>query len=392
MDGHHVAILECLGKHLNGLTRSEIMDAMKLKSSGGLTQTLEELEECGFIRRYSQPGHPKTQQIFQLFDNFTLFHYQFMANNRTNDAHFWTSSLNSPMHAAWTGLAFERVCMQHIAQIQKALGISGVICNCYAWRYNGKSRKGAQIDLVIDRQDNIINLCEIKFSRNPFTIDREYSENLQNKLDAFIEELVSQQGQPFQPTGRRIILDTVTIHNKESGVFYSPHQLLYYTTEQFNTNHDGIKYHYKLSVVKPDGDTATAETGVVSGNTMAISAQVNFQSEPTNNMSNLMFSSTEEAILYEIVMQFNYRESHPGQPLVQKEVSWSFGTKRITEYEKVVGTENCYKLYYDRNMLFTMLESAIGNDTVWDVNHPNVIRYADDFVVSIAAAGEDFGH
>ena len=252
--------------------------------------------------------------------------------------------------------------------------------------------------LDINADTNFIKITRAFCSSNEDPIDPAEiaiiydSCNYPGKLDAFIEELVSQQGQPFQPTGRRIILDTVTIHNKESGVFYSPHQLLYYTTEQFNTNHDGIKYHYKLSVVKPDGDTATAETGVVSGNTMAISAQVNFQSEPTNNMSNLMFSSTEEAILYEIVMQFNYRESHPGQPLVQKEVSWSFGTKRITEYEKVAGTENCYKLYYDRNMLFTMLESAIGNDTVWDVNHPNVIRYADDFVVSIAAAGEDFGH
>ena len=97
------------------------------------------------------------------------------------------------MHAAWSGLAFERVCMQHIAQIQKALGISGVICNFYAWRYNGKSRKGAQIDLVIDRQDNVINLCEIKFSRNPFAIDRDYSENLQNKLDAFMEEVAPQK-------------------------------------------------------------------------------------------------------------------------------------------------------------------------------------------------------
>ena len=216
MDGHHVAILECLGKHLNGLTRSEIMDAMKLKSNGGLTQTLEELDECGFIRRYSQPGHPKSRQIFQLFDNFTLFHYQYMANNRTNDAHFWTSSLNSPMHAAWTGLAFERVCMQHVAQIQKALGISGVICNCYAWRYNGKNRKGAQIDLVIDRQDNVVNLCEIKFSRNPFAIDREYSENLQNKLDAFIEEV-----EPKKAVHLTMISANGLVQNNYSGIIQS---------------------------------------------------------------------------------------------------------------------------------------------------------------------------
>ena len=216
MDGHHVAILECLGKHLNGLTRSEIMTAMKMKSNGGLSQTLEELEECGFIRRYSQPGHSKTQQIFQLFDNFTLFHYQIMANNRVNDSHFWTSSLNSPMHAAWAGLAFERVCMQHVAQIQKALGISGVICNCYAWRFNGKNRKGAQIDLVIDRQDNVVNLCEIKFSRNPFAIDRDYSENLQNKLEAFIEEV-----SPQKAVHLTMITANGLVQNNYSGIIQS---------------------------------------------------------------------------------------------------------------------------------------------------------------------------
>ncbi len=111
-----------------------------------------------------------------------------MANNRAGDAHFWTKSLNSPMHATWSGLAFERLCFQHIESIQKALGISGVTCNCYAWLFKGNDRKGVQIDLIIDRQDNIINLCEIKFTRKAFAIDRNYSEILQNKLDTFIEE------------------------------------------------------------------------------------------------------------------------------------------------------------------------------------------------------------
>lgn len=188
MEGQHIAILECLGKHRGGRTRNEIIEDARLKSNGGLTQSLEELEECGFVRRFSQPGRNKSQQFFQLSDNFTLFHYQFMANNRTNDAHFWTTSLNSPMHVAWAGLAFERLCLQHIDQIQRALGIWGVTCNCYAWQYNEKDRKGTQIDLVIDRQDNIINLCEIKFTRKAFAIDRAYSDILQNKLETFIEE------------------------------------------------------------------------------------------------------------------------------------------------------------------------------------------------------------
>ena len=193
MDGHHIAILESLGRRQEGLTRKEILAETKLTSNGILTQSLEELEECGFIRRYYQPSRPKSQQLFQLFDNYTLFYYQFMTTNRTNDAHFWTTSLNSPLHLAWSGLAFERLCLQHIEQIQKALGISGVTCNCYAWRFRDSDRQGAQIDLVIDRQDNVINLCEIKFTRKTFVIDRGYNEKLQNKLDTFIEETSSKK-------------------------------------------------------------------------------------------------------------------------------------------------------------------------------------------------------
>ncbi len=188
MEGLHITILETLWKHHGGLTRKELIAETKLPSNGSLTQSLEELEECGFVRRYLQPTRPQSQQLFQLFDNFTLFHYQFMANNRTSDAHFWTNSLNSPLHAAWSGLAFERLCIQHIEQIQMALGISGVSCNCYAWLYKNTEHKGTQIDLVIDRQDNIINLCEIKYTRKAFAIDSNYHEILQNRLDTFIEE------------------------------------------------------------------------------------------------------------------------------------------------------------------------------------------------------------
>ena len=193
MNGPHVAILEALCKRQSGLTRNEIIASANLKSNGAVTKTLEELEECGFIRRFSLPVHPKTRHIYQVCDNFTLFDFQFIKGNHANDPHFWTTSLNSPMHATWAGLAFERVCVQHLDQIRKALGISGVVCNCYAWQFKGDSPKGAQIDLVIDRQDNIINLCEIKFTRKLFTIDREYHDNLQNKLQTFIDATAPQK-------------------------------------------------------------------------------------------------------------------------------------------------------------------------------------------------------
>ena len=218
------------------------------------------------------------------------------------------------------------------------------------------------------------------------------SSNYSGKLDVFIGELKSTGNQAFQPTGRQFYLDTITIHNKQLGVFYSPHQKVYYTTERFNVNHGAEKYRYKLYVVKPDFDTVTAETGVVAGDVRVGQTQVSFQSAPTEAVSSLIFSSTEEAVIYEIGMRFSYREGHTDQPMVAKEVHWSFGARTLGGYEKVENTDDLYRVYYSLNTLFNYLERAIGNDTVWEENHPNVVRYMDDMTVFIAAAGEDFNN
>ena len=252
--------------------------------------------------------------------------------------------------------------------------------------------------LDVNADTNYIKITKAFCSDNDHPIDANVialiydSSNYPGKLDAFIEELKSSNNQPFQFTGRRFFLDTLTIHNKKEGHFYSPHQKLYYTTEHFNTNSEGNKYRYKLAVIKPEGDTATAETGIVNGNTAVLTSRVNFKAAPSNETSQLMFRSTEEATLYEIGMQFNYWEIRPGHSRVLKEVSWSYGTKRLTEYEKVEGFDDFYKLFYGVNTLFNALEYAIGNDTVMDVNHPNVIRHIGDFIVYISAAGEDFNN
>lgn len=218
------------------------------------------------------------------------------------------------------------------------------------------------------------------------------SSNYPGKLEAYIVELRSANDQPFMPTGRKFWLDTITIHDKEEGLFYAPHQKLYYTTERFNTNDVTGKYHYKLYVVKPNYDTVTCETSVVDGNITIGSAAVSFQSAPSHALSRLVFSSTEEAVLYEIGMQFNYWEEHPSQPMVKKNVTWTHGARVLGAYEKVEGADDLYRLYYSVNTLFNYMERAIGNDTIWDENHPNVTRYIDDFIVFIAAAGEDFNN
>jgi len=183
----YIKIVEALSTKAKGLTRKEIEEIAQLSSGGRLTTALKNLEYCGFIRAYHSFGKKKYEQIYQLLDSYTLFYFKYLAKNENNDEYFWTNSLNTPQHNAWAGYAFEILTLQHVAEIKKALGISGVQTTISAWR-SEKSVPAAQIDLVIDRKDGIIDICEVKFSKNQFSIDREYDKKLRNKISAFISE------------------------------------------------------------------------------------------------------------------------------------------------------------------------------------------------------------
>ena len=219
------------------------------------------------------------------------------------------------------------------------------------------------------------------------------SSNYPGKLDVRLIELKKTHGDLYEPTGRVIALDTITLHDKKAGTFYSPDQTFYYTTEPFNTGKDEIKYKYRLVVVKPNGDSLTAQTGMVGNEEFSImTSGVNFQVAPTEGVRKIMFRADGFAPLYEVSMQFNYREQKAGQGVKRKNVSRTFGTKSINEYHKLEGTDNSYYLEYSLNWLFNALAYAIGGDTIVDPNHPNVTRYIDDFVISISAAGEDLAY
>ena len=166
-----------------GLTRYDILKKAKLKDSGVFNKALKELEQCGFIRKYTCIGNKVKDSVYQLIDNFTLFYFQFMMKNNNGDKHFWTTMYNSPLHNTWAGLAFERVCLQHIEQIKKALGFSAVISTAHAW-----PRKEAQIDLLIDRNDDTINICEMKYSKSLYHLTEEETLKMQQRLDLFREE------------------------------------------------------------------------------------------------------------------------------------------------------------------------------------------------------------
>ena len=192
----YVRIVSALGRKRTGLDRDELSEETGLPPNGRLSRLVEELEQCGFVRKYRAFGLKRREAVYQLIDNFTLFYFQFMQGNHGGDVNFWANSLNSHTRMAWEGLAFERVCLQHVRQIKAALGISGVLTEVSSWRRNAlaKEGRGAQIDLVIDRADRIVNLCEMKFAGDEYAIDDAEEKRLRNRRAAFIEETGTRKG------------------------------------------------------------------------------------------------------------------------------------------------------------------------------------------------------
>ncbi len=182
----YLTVITALGKMRKGLTRDEIIKKTGISSGGVLVQVLEDLEQCGFIRRYYAFDKKERGSIYQLIDNFTLFHLMFIEGNHSQDNNFWTNRLVSDEHSTWQGLSFERVCLQHIEQIKQALGISGVISNVCAWSVSKTAdHPGTQIDLLIERRDNIINLCEMKFSAGKYVVSKDDFESMNTKRNIF---------------------------------------------------------------------------------------------------------------------------------------------------------------------------------------------------------------
>lgn len=185
----YMRIVSALAKKSKGLSRDEISKLTKIRTGGELSRLLNELEWCGFIRKYNCIGKQSKDALYQLIDNFTLFYFQYIQGNKNNDNNFWTNNIGSHLHSAWSGLAFERVCLQHISQIKNALGISGVLSNVYSWRTDTDDDKGidkTQIDLLIDRNDGVINLCEMKFSAQEYAITEDEEMKLRRRRGNFI--------------------------------------------------------------------------------------------------------------------------------------------------------------------------------------------------------------
>lgn len=183
----HIAVVRAIASKAMGLMREEIIALSGLPNGGTMSTLLQELEESGFIRRYVPFGKKTRNSLYQLVDFYTLFYLRFLEGLVEIEENHWINGLDNPQFRAWSGYAFEQVCLYHVAQIKKALGISGVQTSTSVWRGNSGGT-GAQIDLLIDRRDQVINLCEMKYSVNEYSIDKKYAEELRNKVGVFKAE------------------------------------------------------------------------------------------------------------------------------------------------------------------------------------------------------------
>lgn len=217
-DGY-IKIIEALGTKKVGMTRDELMKATSLGNTGNFSDKLEELESCGFIRKYTPIGAIKKNSIYQLIDNYILFYYKFVCGNNSQDEHFWSNQINTSVVNSWQGLAFERVCLLHVDQIKKKLNILGVISENYSLVCKANADKGisgSQIDLIISRKDQVINMCEIKYYNADFTLDLEEAKRIRRRVNDL--RIVSKTKYAIYPT---LITTNGLVKNSYSDEFYA---------------------------------------------------------------------------------------------------------------------------------------------------------------------------
>ena len=181
----HVQVIRTLAKKRQGMTRQEIITASAMSDGGGISRTLEELVVSGFITMYYPFGKQKKDSFYRLTDEFSLFYVQFIENKGNKGVSTWQELSQTQAYKSWSGYTFESICIKHTSQIKKALGISGVYTESSGFIAPKDAVRGMQIDLVLDRKDQCINIFEIKFYNTIWTFEKSEAENLRYKKNQF---------------------------------------------------------------------------------------------------------------------------------------------------------------------------------------------------------------
>ena len=186
---NYVKVVRLLNKKKAGYTRNEIAEATGVPSGGGLTKILKSLEACDFITYYRPAAAKAKEAKYKLIDSFIIFYLNFVDGLSGASDGYWTRFENTPKLNSWRGIAFENLCFNHVPQIKRSLGISGVYTETSVWLCSGdEEKRGAQIDMVLDRDDRVINLCEMKFTSGDYVLDKEEEAKLRNRRQRFYDE------------------------------------------------------------------------------------------------------------------------------------------------------------------------------------------------------------
>lgn len=186
---HYKSVIRLLATKRTGYGRKEIASRTGIPYGGGLTKILKTLETNDFIIQYKPFGGSRTDIMYKLTDPFLLFYLNFVEGTKSLADGYWSQFENTPRLYSWRGLAFENVCFNHLSEIKRALGISGVYSEVSVWMQKGEDgKRGAQIDMLIDRADRVINMCEMKFLDGEYAVDKDEEMALRNRRQVFYEE------------------------------------------------------------------------------------------------------------------------------------------------------------------------------------------------------------
>ena len=183
---NYLTVIRLLTQRKEGYTRKEISENTGL-GGAALTKVLSDLEQCDFVLPYARYGNKRNNTIYRIKDFYTLFFYKYIQGVDTKDPHRWTHLSSSQQVVSWQGFSFELLCLMHLDEIKLALGIDRILNDSSAWR-SRQDGHGTQIDLVIERADRNINICEMKFSGTPYIISADYERRLRERMAIFRAE------------------------------------------------------------------------------------------------------------------------------------------------------------------------------------------------------------
>jgi uncharacterized protein len=184
----HIKVIEALASHPYGLTRTQLLAASQISNGGNFVRVIENLVDCGFIKAFEPFGKKNKDTVYRIIDFYSVFYLRYIKGNIGDRSNTWQSLSKSAGYNSWMGYAFENICLTHLKPIHKALGISGVFTKTSSFYFKGNNElPGTQIDIVIERNDGIIHLCEAKFTNTEFILNKEINQSMRRKRLVFQE-------------------------------------------------------------------------------------------------------------------------------------------------------------------------------------------------------------